>query len=142
MEQKNKFVTVVTDERGQYSLHTSFKSACQAYGWKYKKTVPQQYNGYKIMRVPFNVTINCLELLEFIYRKDVVITFKKGTHAWYINIHGYMRGYDIYADYKDDEYTLTKIREVNNLGYRFSTIDIDPYTAGKLLELLNQNIIK
>lgn len=66
-----KHAIIVTNQKGIYSIHTGWKSACNDYGWKYTKNRPEKMGDYTIIKQPIGVTINCLELIEFINRENV-----------------------------------------------------------------------
>lgn len=88
-----RYVTIVTDGNGKYSYHSSWKSACEAYDWKYTAGVPKEKHGYKIHKAPLEVPIDCLDLIEFCGRKNVKIKYIRGENQF--EIFGYNNTYFI-----------------------------------------------
>lgn len=60
-------ITVVK-KGNRISVHSSFKKACEAYGWNYDgfgKRFQEEVDGHKIRKIPMGVTINCFILVDF-----------------------------------------------------------------------------
>jgi hypothetical protein len=155
---KRRFATIVTDKNGEYSIHSSWKSVCEAYGWDYKKTIPANYQGYTIKKLPFETPIICLELLEYLNRKDIVFDHYKNVDTIKFSIYGYSHGYDVYCEFNSehviastggigpygeqehlaayDTDTLTSIRKIHRLDDDYTELQLDDYTEEKVIELL------
>ena len=96
-----RFVTIVSDEKGGFSFHTSWKTACETYGWETTPRVPTSKGQYSIKKAPFDVRIECLELIEFISRKDISQSCFKGDEGWYeFEVNGYDTTYTITTDFE------------------------------------------
>lgn len=97
-----RYVTIVTNEKGERSYHTSWKSACEAYDWEYTKYMRKKVGEYKIKKAPLETTIQCLDLVEFINRKNVVQSVSRDeTEGVYeIEVHGYSMTYWVKCDYE------------------------------------------
>lgn len=97
-----RFVTIVSDQKGGFSFHSSWKKACENYEWEYTKSIPSFKDGHKISKAPMDVTIPCLELVEFIHRKDIVQQPSRdeseGTYEY--EFYGYGKGYYIKCEYE------------------------------------------
>ena len=60
-ERRTKMNLIVIEKNGMKSVHTSFKKACVAYGWKYdkwiKNGVPKEVWGHKVTKLTENEPI-------------------------------------------------------------------------------------
>jgi len=101
MTKPKRFITVITNEKGKFSLHSSWKTACESYGWDYTPSIPKSNGDYKIKKMPFDVTINCLELVEFIGRKNVSQEYSKYEGDYVFSIIGYNKEYRVTCDWKE-----------------------------------------
>ncbi len=102
MNNKNtRYVTIVTDGKGKFSYHTSWKSACSAYDWNYKKSVPSSMNGFKIIKAPLDVTIDCLDIVEFLNRNNVKQTARRESSEdrYVVEVDGYSKSYTIHTSF-------------------------------------------
>lgn len=154
-EKIQAFAIVVTDQKGDYSIHTSWKKACLEYGWQYNKNRPDEINGYKIIKHPIGVTIKCLELLELITRKNVeqtveyydgydfTINIRDGKDSYIINLNA-SRYYE--AEGEDGAgqthggyyaYCPEKIITVQIEDEDATEFKIDEYTEKKLLKFID-----
>jgi hypothetical protein len=151
-EKIQAFAIVVTDQNGTFSIHTSWKKACEEYGFKYNKNRPKYIDGYKIDKHPIGVTIQCLELLEFITRKDIeqtvdynednnfTIAVSHGKTNYFVNVvasqyyeqddfDGAGQPYGGYYAYFPEKIVSVELKD--------NTIELDEYTTKKLLTFIN-----
>lgn len=107
-----RFAIIVTDEKGKFSIHSGWKAACKDYGWEYNKNRPENINGYTILKAPIGVTIDCLELIEFIGRKNVKQCATLEDELIMIEIYSEVVGLDQYTLYCD-YHTVTERHDDN-----------------------------
>ena len=91
---------VIVKKKGSFSVHTSFTKACKAYGWERTnfKEVAKEHDGYKISKIPMEVTIDCLELMEFVSRPSTSISYENNYHkdeSFQVDFSGYGKGYSV-----------------------------------------------
>lgn len=156
---KTQYVTIVTNKKGS-SYHTSWKQACEEYGWDYTKAMKQQVGEYTIKKAPLNVTIDCLDLVEVINRKRTVQSASRVDDVYEIDFDSYGTTYTVTAEYEkkyepettggSDEYgrseqlggydydVIKKIIKVE-VHHEDSPIEIpiDPWTAGQLIDKID-----
>ncbi len=95
-----RYVTIVSDGDGKASYHSSWKSACETYGWEHIPRVPNNHKGFKIVKAPLDVSIDCLDLIEFITRDKTSQSYHKEDSEYLFEICGYDTQYDILCDYE------------------------------------------
>lgn len=156
-----RYVTIVTDGKGSSSYHSSWKSACEAYDWEKSSRVPKEHKGYTIIKAPLDVTIDCLDLVEFLGRKDVKQYHSEHEGQCLTEVTGYDTEYRIYSEfttrYEDAEYhhgdrgmeemspayEYDEITEVNSVEILTEDgekeIHIDDWTKSSVLAYLDLN---
>lgn len=96
----NKPTAIIISQKGSFSVHNTFSRACSLYGWDRSKfrTIPKEVKGYKITQIPFDVSIDCLELMEFISRKNTVLDYENHYSEdgdFHVEISGYHIAYSM-----------------------------------------------
>ena len=156
-----RFVTIVSDQKGGFSFHTSWKSACETYGWEATPRVPSEHEGHSIKKAPLDVQIKCLELVEFLHRKEISQSYSPEDGDWAFEVSGYDTEYQIIcvssichepADYHHgdrgaemmspafDYYELKEVIKVELITEDGPVeITIDEWTAEQILDRLDFN---
>jgi hypothetical protein len=96
-----RFVTIVSNQKGGFSFHSSWKSACETYDWEYTPRMKSQVDEYLIKKAPLDVTIDCLELVEFIGRKEIDQTCENVNGNYLFELVGYDTHYTVLCEYSE-----------------------------------------
>lgn len=158
------YVTIISDQKGGFSFHTSWKSACVTYGWEITPRVPSSKDEYSVRKAPFDVTIKCLELVEFLNRKDVSQGHRTEEDGLVFEVSGYDTEYHITCDYEmrheEAEYHHgDRGREEMSSAYDYACltnvlkleiitedggieIPVDEWTEGQIIDKLDTNEIE
>lgn len=97
-QKMNKPTAIVISKKGSFSVHNTFSKACALYGWERSKfrTIPKEVKEYKITQIPFDISILCLELMEFASRAKTSFAYESHfdeDQTFHIEISGYHMGY-------------------------------------------------
>lgn len=124
-------VTIVS-RKGDFSIHASFKKACLAYGWnyeQYKGRVQNQIDDYLIHKIPLEVTIDCLQLMEIMTRNEAVIKSEKNEDGLYVvTISTINHEYKIVCDYETIHEPANYVQTDRGREMEYAAYDYDELT--------------
>lgn len=138
---KERTVTVIS-KKGEFSVHSSFTKACISYKWDRKefRTVPSLHQGYSIRKISMNVSIDCLELMEFSCQKTTTISYEnnyKENQTFRVEFYGPKKVYFVIVNV---EKKLEKAWDNGNDGGHHNTGGgYYNFIAESILEVLDGN---
>lgn len=152
------YVTIVT-KKHQFSIHSSFKKACEAYEWDYDsfkgKPTPSKIDDYGIKRHPKETTIDCIEMIErcaMCKEEQIheyegmnwIIEFPFGEPSYFVEVEVKEVLHTVGdPDNETDEYFTEPTKVVSVWSYNEEHDDdkvevkVDEYTKDQLLNLVD-----
>ena len=135
-----RYVTIVSDQEGnKASYHSSWKSACETYNWDHVPRVPKIHNGFKIIKAPLDVSIDCLDLIEFLSRKEIAQNHYDESGYCISEVYGYDIEYRINSEY----HTRTEPADYHSGDRGMETVsesyDYDEITDVLTVELMTED---
>lgn len=146
---------IVISKKDKLSVFSTLTAAFDAYGWddyekQRRKALPYYRDGYKLERVPSNVSILCFELLMVMRSQESKVSAVKQSSTYLVTIEGYNVEYQVEVAFKEVEEPgeedgapvvfdvithITAIREVYKDGVK--VIPWTKWVEDQVIELIN-----